>query len=88
MENINLQEIKAETILSLKDLPDFLVQKENSGTFYRNYSPDLIEYDNFNNTVTLSRDGVYNLLPEGLFFKEDELNSKNFQDASDKIKEK
>ena len=89
-KNINLQEIKAETILSLENLPCFSVQtKENSGMFYRNYFSDLIEYDSDNNTLTLSRDGIFNLLPEGLFFEEDELkNSKSFQDTSDKIKKK
>ena len=88
--NVNLFGIRAETILSLEDLPDFSVQtKENSGTFYRNYSSDLIEYDSDNNTITLSRDSTYHFLPEGLFFKEDELkNGKNFKETSDKIKEK
>ena len=86
----DLQEIKAETFLSLENLSDFSVQtKESSGTFYRNYSPDLIKYDRNSNTVTLSRDGIYNLLPEELFFEEDELkNSKSFKETTEKRKEK
>jgi len=88
--NSNVQEIRAETLLSLEDLHGFSVQtKENSGTFYRNYSSDLIEYDSSSNTITLSRDGIYNVLPEGLFFEEDELKSrKNFEKSREKIKEK
>jgi len=87
--NVNLHEIRAETILSLEDLSKFSVQtKENGGTFYRNYSSDLIEYES-DNTITLSRDSIYHLLPEGLFFEEDELkNSKDFRETSDKLKEK
>lgn len=88
--NSDLREIKAETIVSLLDLPVFAVQtKEKGGTFYRNYSSDLIEYDRNTNTITLSQDGIYNLLPEGLFFNEDELkSSKNFKVSSARIKEK
>ncbi len=88
--DFNLQEIKAETILSLENLPDFSVQtEENSGIFYRNYSPDLVKYDSNNNTVTLSRDSIYNLLPERLFFEEDELkNSKNIEETNEQIKNK
>ena len=88
-ENVNLGEIRAETILSLEDPPGFSVQtKENSGAFYRNYSFDLIKYDS-DNTITLSRDSLYHLLPEGLFFEEDELkNSKDFKETSEKMKEK
>ncbi|MDR1761464.1 MAG: hypothetical protein LBR55_03340 [Bacteroidales bacterium] len=88
--NSNVREIKAETIVALQDLSDFSVQtKENGGAFYRNYSSDLIRYDSDTNTITLSRDGIYNLLPEGLFFEEDELrNSKNFKETRNKIKEK
>ena len=89
-ENFYLREIKAETILALEEITDFsILTKENSGTFCRNYSSDIIDCDNINNTITLSRDSIYKLLPEALFFEEEELrNSKNFKDTSDKIKEK
>ncbi|MDR1553541.1 MAG: hypothetical protein LBS69_08795 [Prevotellaceae bacterium] len=83
----NHREIKAETILSLENLSDFAIQTyENSGTFYRNYSPDLVDYHN--NMLTLSRDGIYKLLPEGLFFSEEELkNNTTFKETFEQIKD-
>jgi hypothetical protein len=61
--------LKAETLVSISNLKDdFVVQMD--GVFYRNYTEDLIstEQDLERNTVTLSRDSIYHILPEKLFF--------------------
>jgi len=68
---MNTEGIKAETLLSLYDI------KENlnvimEGVFSRNYSEDIIhiEHDNDSVNLALSRNGLFHLLPEGLFFDE------------------
>lgn len=67
----NFREIKAESILSLYDLGDFAL--EMNGIFHRNYSSDLMSKLSNKEEIELSRDSVYHLLPEGLFFNEEEL---------------
>ena len=68
---MNTEAIKAETLLSLYNI------KENvnvcmEGIFSRNYSEDIvhIEHDADSVNVALSRNGLFHLLPEGLFFDE------------------
>jgi len=68
--NINFKDLKAESVLSLYDLQNFVV--EMKGIFYRNYSPDLMSDPNEKETIELSRDGISHLLPEGLFFSEND----------------
>jgi hypothetical protein len=72
---INRKEIKAETLIALRDdVQDFSVRMK--GVFFRNYSEDLMaEPDNGNEEqiFELSRDGIFHLLPEGLFFEENQL---------------
>ena len=83
--NINLRELKAESILSLQDLQDFVV--EMKGIFYRNYSPDLMSNPVDKEEIELSRDGILHLLPEGLFFNEDDpKNSEIFDEKKEKSK--
>ena len=67
----DFQELKAESVLSLYGLQDFVV--EMKGIFHRNYSPDLMSKPTDNDRIELSRDSIYHLLPEGLFFGDDEL---------------
>ena len=78
-EPIDSEEIKAETLIAcIDDSLNFYVQ--NLGIFFRNYSEDIfsIEKDkDSDNVINLSRDGVFHILPEGLFFNEDFLKSKN-----------
>ena len=63
--------IKAETLISLMEVKEN-VDVHMCGIFSRNYSADLISFSNEGEqlAVELSRDGIFHLLPEGLFFKE------------------
>lgn len=70
-EYMSTETIKAETLLSLCNIEEnFNVRM--AGIFSRNYSEDIINIDNEDDktTVVLSRDGLFHLLPEGLFFEE------------------
>lgn len=71
---IDTEEIKAETLISQMDIKENLAVRMR-GIFSRNYSEDLINITNEeDNTVfELSRDSIFHLLPEGLFFKENQL---------------
>lgn len=87
---IDTEDIKAETIVSRLDIPQFVVR--NKGIFYRNYSDDLVSIKEENNfpLIELSRDGIFQLLPEGLFFKENRLkiNDKHVLDQeNEKVRE-
>jgi hypothetical protein len=75
-KHIPLKEIKAEVFIN-KNF-DFQREKEINllGCFYRNFCEDIIEInsDNKNNIrIFLSRDSIFNLLPETLFFDEQSL---------------
>jgi len=77
-ETVNSGEFKAEVLLSAWDIdPDFDVQME--GVFPRNFEDDLIGIENGDEkpVVTLSRDGIFHLLPEGLFFPENMLKNES-----------
>ena len=84
---MDVKNIKAETLISLLDLPeDFRLQAE--GIFSRNYSEDLIkiEKDEDKTTVALSRDGIFHILPQGLFVQENHLKVRH-NDFEKKYKE-
>jgi len=55
------------------------------GTFYRNYSRDAMEISPDEATVWLSRDGLLDLLPQGLLSMEDELKSGDKQEKHKKL---
>jgi len=77
-EYIDTGEVKAETLVSgMKIEEDFNLRW--SGIFARNYSDDLmsVREEDDRTLVELSRDGVFQLLPEGLFFEEDRLKKKS-----------
>lgn len=48
------------------------------GTFYRNYNDDAMSVDPSTGVVNLARDGFFNLLPDTLFTKRDELRGKEY----------
>lgn len=50
------------------------------GTFYRNYSHDAMEISPEESTVWLSRDGLLDLLPQGLLSMEDDLKTGDKQE--------
>ena len=88
----NIQNINAETLLALwENIPHLKVICES--VFSRNYSEDLIRFDSdLDRTIVhLSRNGIYHLLPKGLFFTENQLNEEkkrgnDFKFAYDKMK--
>jgi len=86
---IEARGIKAETWISLLDVYENLsIQTE--GVFVRNYSEDLLklEKDGEQTIATLSRDGVFHLLPQGLFFRENQLRVRaiDFEQALEELK--
>ena len=73
-ESMDLKEVKAETLLSLWNIhKDFHVRME--GIFSRNYAEDLISLENEDDkpVITLSRDSIFHLFPQSLFFTENKL---------------
>jgi len=75
-KNIPIADIKAESVIAViydGDNPEIRAQ----GCFFRNYSEDIMrishESDRESIVVELSRDGIYHLLPETLFFLENRL---------------
>jgi len=86
---IEAKGIKAEMWISLLNIYENLsIQTE--GVFARNYSEDLlkVEKDGEQIVATLSRDGIFHLLPQGLFFKENQLKvrSIDFEKALEELK--
>lgn len=55
------------------------------GTFYRNYSPDILELEPDTAEVWLSRDGLLKLLPQGLLSPEDDLRKKGGNKSHDEV---
>ncbi len=77
--NNNLSQISAEMLLNYF-YPELEKQwtAHHEGTFYRNYSQDVLELDEEERDVILARDGFIKMLPEGLLFDEKELKGKDF----------
>lgn len=86
-EITNIAEIKAEVLLNhlYPELTDRWIV-ENRGTFYRNYSEDVMQIEEDICKVALSRDGFLRLLPQGLITTTDELKGKDFQSKYEKLK--
>ena len=81
------QELKAEVLLSTF-YPDVKEWDAQYGSFFsRNYSGDLRACHPDMNTVELSRNGIYDLLPEKLFFDEMELRFLSSRDLAFKLSE-
>ena len=86
-QNPDYQELKAELLLSTY-YPDVKEWDAQYGSFFsRNYSGDMRSCDANTETVTLSRNGIYDLLPEKLFFDEQELRFLESRDLSFKLSE-
>lgn len=81
------QELKAEVLLSTF-YPDVKEWDAQFGSFFsRNYSGDLRSCDAHTATVSLSRNGIYDLIPEKLFFDEMELRFLESRDLAFKLSE-
>jgi hypothetical protein len=94
----NLSNIKAESLLTslMESLTN--VNLDFQGVFSRNYIDDVISIyqekvmDKYLLNIKLSRDSLFHILPEGLFFRENELkkvakekNEEKFRALEDKI---
>jgi len=81
----NLSQIRAEVLLNYlyPEMEDEWIA-HCRGTFFRNYSYDILEVEEDEKKVRLSRDGFVKLLPEGLLARDDELKGEN---AKEKYKE-
>ena len=87
-----VENVKAELFLAtlLESCSDVVV--EPSGVFSRNYDEDIIAIDDGDGhspkmTVRLSRDSLFHILPQGLFFKENALKDLSKQKDSDKFRQ-
>jgi len=84
------RDIKAETLISIYDIKEEIVT-QMEGVFFRNYSEDLMNVENYgeNITATLSRDSIFHLLPEKLFFEDTthKRNKKQFFDFTEDYQE-
>lgn len=71
---VTTEGIKAEILMLQMGIKEDVRMQ---GVFSRNYSEDLIgiDYEENKPVVKLSRDGVFHLLPEGLFFEENRIKS-------------
>lgn len=79
-------EVSAELLLNL--LYPALKDKwkvKDKGTFYRNYSHDILAIDTEEHEVSLSRDGFLRLLPPGMISNENELKGDNFEEKYAKL---
>ena len=56
------------------------------GTFYRNYSEDIMRIDEEEGWVSLSRNGMLKLLPQGLITTECELKGKDFKSKYEELR--
>jgi len=70
-EILDIRGIKAETLISILGAHEKLNVK-TKGTFARNYAEDLIKIEENPDAtrLTIARDGIFHLLPQGLFFDE------------------
>lgn len=77
----NMSEISAEMLLNFlypEEIDQWVVK--DKGTFYRNYTPDVLSVDAKARYVALSRDGFIKLLPQGLITTDNELKGDDFYD--------
>lgn len=63
-------------------------QAECAGTFYRNYSPDILSIEKDKTTVRLARDGFLRLLPQGIIAPDNALKGKDFEQKYEQLKKK
>lgn len=81
----NFQELRAELLLTTL-YPEVQEWEAKYGSFFsRNYTGDLRNVED--NTVTLSRNGLYDILPEKLFFDDSELRFLESRDLGFKLSE-
>ncbi|HBJ76899.1 MAG TPA: hypothetical protein DDY68_03580 [Porphyromonadaceae bacterium] len=78
---IDLKELRAEVLLNYlypEKTSQWIARYE--GTFYRNYSNDILSCDEEKDRVSVSRDGFLKLLPQGLLTTDDGLRKGDFEE--------
>ena len=85
----NLYDISAEFLLNYLH-PDQMDQWEVdcAGTFYRNYSEDILAIDEEKGAVRLARDSFLRLLPQGVIANDNALKGNNFEQKYERLKKK
>lgn len=86
---INTSEISAELLLNqlYPELKDKWIIK-NKGTFYRNYSSDVLSIDEGTKEIRLSRDGFLKYLPQGLLTTDEELKKGELTDKHEAMQQR
>ena len=89
MNETDLYDISAEYLLNYL-YPDRTDQwqADCAGTFYRNYSPDILSLEEERQTVRLARDGFLRLLPQGVIAPDNALKGKDFEQKHEQLKKK
>lgn len=81
------KELLAELLVSVY-FPDVKSWNAEYGSFFsRNYSGDLKSVNTETNTVSLARNGLYDILPEKMFFDVDDLRFRESRDLAQRIDE-
>lgn len=89
MNENDLFDISAECLLNYL-YPDLEEEwkVDCAGTFYRNYSPDILSVDPEKHTVRLARDSFLRLLPQGVIAREDALKAGNFEQQYEQLQKR
>lgn len=84
---IDIKDAKAETWLAAHypEINNWVVN--HAGCFYRNYTDDLKACDADQQAVTTSRSGIFDVLPERMFFSDAELRFLDNRNRSKKLEE-
>lgn len=89
MNETNLYDISAEFLLNhLYPNQMDRWQVNCVGTFYRNYSEDILEIDEEKANILLARDSFLRLLPQGLISDDNALKGNNFEQKYERLKKK
>ena len=86
-KDIENQELAAELLVETY-FPDVKEWKASYGSFFsRNYTGDLKSVHPEANSLSLSRNGIYDILPEKMFFDVEELRFKESRELASRISE-
>lgn len=89
MDEIELFNISAECLLNYLYPGNAEKWQVNcAGTFYRNYSKDILDIDEKNQQITISRDSFLKLLPSGVIADDDALKGGDFDTKYKELKKR
>ena len=91
MKNLSrpVENIKAESFLTAFFDSCSGISVEHNGVFSRNYNEDIVDIDSTGNekiNIRLSRDSLFHILPESLFFQEYKLREAGKKNNSEKFR--